>query len=184
MAPLTSTRLAWSIAFASLALWVANVPWAEARGGAERILQQTPDETIDSTATPSLVEDSPANAVPTTLDDGGTLNWPCSPAPGVGMPLTPVPAVSDAREGAFHLCGADAAAARAIEQLIAGRGFSSTLSTGGNGCADLTIRVTSPAMTGGRAASNLNVSLGSGLSLSIQIVSEGGATRVSIRPDQ
>jgi hypothetical protein len=89
-----------------------------------------------------------------------------------------------AQEGTFHLCGADAQVARSIEQLIAGRGFSATLSAKGDGCADLTIRVNLPVSTGSRASSSLKVSLGSGQSLSIQIVSEDGATRVSVGQDR
>jgi hypothetical protein len=86
--------------------------------------------------------------------------------------------------GTFHLCGADAGIARSIEQLIAGRGFSAMLSARGDGCADLTIKPTSPAGTGGRASSNLKISLDSGRNLSIQIVSEAGTTRVDFSQGQ
>jgi hypothetical protein len=64
--------------------------------------------------------------------------------------------------------------------LIGGRGFNATLSANGDGCADLAIHATSPAAENSRASSSLSVSLGSGANLSIQIVSEAGATHVSI----
>ena len=62
---------------------------------------------------------------------------------------------------------------------MAGRSFSSSLSSRGDGCADLTIRVTSP-VTSGSASSNLTVSLGGGRTLTIKIVSEQGATRATL----
>jgi hypothetical protein len=91
----------------------------------------------------------------------------------------PSPSGPSAQEGTFHLCGADPQAEQAIEQLIAGRSFSTSLTARGDGCADLTVRVTGQ-NAAGSATSNLSVSLGSGQTLSIQIVSERGATRVSI----
>ena len=109
-----------------------------------------------------------------TLDDGNTdLPPACAPAPA--PQVTPQPNV-----GTFHLCGADPQVARAIEQLLAGRSFSTSLSARGDGCADLTVRATGDAAASGSATTNLSVSLGSGRSLTIQIVSERGATRASI----
>jgi hypothetical protein len=94
------------------------------------------------------------------------------------------PPVAAGQEGNFHMCGPDAQAAQVIEQLIAGRGFSARLTSHGDGCADLAIKVTSPDSTSGRASSNLSVSLGAGRGLSIQIVSEGGVTHASIGPSR
>jgi hypothetical protein len=102
------------------------------------------------------------------------------PAP----PVIVAPPIAPGQEGNFHLCGTDAQAAQAIEQLIAGRGFSARLTSRGEGCADLNIKVTSPDGTSGRASSNLSVSLGAGRGLSIQIVSEGGVTHASIGPSR
>ncbi len=81
------------------------------------------------------------------------------------------------------MCGPDASTAQALEQLIAGRGFSATLNSTADGCADLIVRATSP-VGNGSATSRLSVSLGSGQNLQIQITSQNGATHVSIASGQ
>ena len=179
MAPLKSAPLAWGIAIAALALWATSVPTTlgHASVGAAGLFNDAAAR-LDINDTENGQPDQPAPACPPNIL---TLPPPASdmtPPP----PLTPAqPATVDGQEGTFHLCGgADtSAAARAIEQLIAGRGFSASLSSRGDGCADLTIRVNSSS-TGGSASSRLKVSLGSGQSLDIEILSERGATRVAI----
>jgi hypothetical protein len=155
MSFLKSPRLAWSIAVAALALWAISAPvsW-----GARFFDDAPADPTVDGSA--------PCLPVPLPIQTMTPLFNP-----------TPDPA---APSGTFQLCGGDQqSTARAIEQLIAGHGFSASLSSQGSGCAALTIRV-SPQASSGTASSQLNVGLGSGTNLSIQIVSERGATRVSI----
>ncbi len=84
----------------------------------------------------------------------------------------------------FRLCGtADPTTERAIEQLIAGRSYSASLVSRPDGCADLTITVSphaSPGSAGGRQSTSLTTSLGSGSQVTVQIVSEQGATQVRI----
>jgi hypothetical protein len=151
----THTRLAWGIALASLAVWAVSAPVAFSQitawsAGDDSDQQEVPCPTPSSAAAES--------APPTT---------------------TPIP--SNAMEATFRLCGADSQAERSIEQLVAGRGFSTTLTSRGDGCADLLVRVTSPAVSGtGSISSNLSVSVGSGQTLSVRIVSENGATHAHI----
>jgi hypothetical protein len=71
--------------------------------------------------------------------------------------------------------------------LVAGRGFSARLVSQPDGCADLTIDVnaSAPALTTGRASSNLSVASGAqgdnaGRRVAVQIVSENGQTHASI----
>jgi len=106
---------------------------------------------------------------------------PAPAASATAAPPPPAPPSAAATEGTFHLCsGSDlSSTARAIEQLVDGRGFSARLMARGDGCADLTIQVTSPASSGS-ASSRLSVSVGNGQTLTIQIVSDRGATRVDI----
>jgi hypothetical protein len=164
-----STRLAWSIAIASLALWAASAPLSSGQTlpiAAALLQQQSTGQSDDAV----VAQDTPC------------------PPPSEAMTQSPDPepaasvsgATSGATEGTFQLCGPDEQAARAIETLIAGRSFSASLTSTGSGCASLTIRTTSAAMASGRSSSTMNVSLGSGQRLSIQIVSEGGLTHVSI----
>jgi hypothetical protein len=180
MSPLKSNRLAWSVAAAALVLWATSVPstWGHVAGGAARLFDQPTDETATST-TSIQVTDTTTSIVTT---DGAMIE-PCVPMPPTIaeiVPTVPPPAAQPgADEGTFNLCSADPGIAKAIEDLVAGRGFSSSLVARGNGCAELTIRATSP-VTSGSATSNLNVSIGSGRSLSIRIVSENGATRVTL----
>ena len=85
----------------------------------------------------------------------------------------------------FRVCGtADAALERAIEEAVAGRAFNATLVGRPDGCADLTIQVTSAAAMspGSRVESSLSMSLDGGQGVSIQIVSEDGATHVILGP--
>ena len=167
MSPLKSNRLAWSVAVAALALWATSVPatWGNAAG----LFEQVPDET-----TTSMEMTEPCLPVPPAIAE----IMPSIP-PAEIMPSAPPVESGSSDEGRFHLCGADPDVARAIEQLVSGRSFSTSLASRGDGCADLVIRVTSP-MTTGTATSNLNVSIGSGRSLSMRIVSERGATHVEL----
>jgi hypothetical protein len=154
MLRLNSPRLAWSVAVAALALWVTSAPVSLGQA---------------------------ATSVQQIFDDG--TQAPCLPVPDALQTVTPLFSVTpdpSAPSGTFHLCGGDQqSTAHAIEQLIAGHGFSASLASRGDGCADLTIRV-APQLSSGSASSQLNVGLGSGANLSIAIVSESGATRVSI----
>jgi hypothetical protein len=180
MAPHNSTRVAWSIAVASLALWATSAPvtWGQAATIAERFLQESTDETTSATNTFLTLTDDGRTAV-TAADPNTTPCTSVTPASQEPAPAAPQPS-SGAQQGSFRVCGADAQTAHAIEQLIAGRPFSATLSAHGDGCADLSIRVTSSNPTSGTASSNLRVSLGTGQNLSIQIVSDKGTTHVNI----
>ena len=150
MSPQTSCRIAWSVALASLALWATS---ATASWGQVSVTDVDSDTSGGQAACPTA-----------------------APAPVIEMPTPTQPSPN---AGTFHLCGPDPQAERAIEQLLAGRGFSASLVARGDGCADLTLRATGDAATGG-SATNLSVSLGSGRTLMIQIVSERGATRASV----
>jgi hypothetical protein len=187
-----STAVAWTIAMASLSLWASSAPlgWAHALHLGDDPTATTPVDTTASSssaiATTTTTTTTDSNTTPTTTDlDGGTLSQaaPCPPAaPSAALapaPVAPSASAPTTPEASFRLCGADAQAARAIEQLVAGRSFSASAVSRGDGCVDLTVRATS-ALASGQASSTLNVSLGSGQRLSIHIVSEGGATRVSI----
>jgi hypothetical protein len=189
MAPLNSSRVAWSIAIASLALWATSAPltWSQvAVRSAGHLFDQAVDDTTTSSTT--TVSQTLTNETPTTTtDDAGAPSAPCPPlAPALTQPAAPAPVapVEGSQQGTFHLCGADAGVARSIEQLIGGRGFSAALTSHGDGCADLTISASSSGSGGGSATSHLKVSLGSGRSLSIQIVSAGGSTHVDIGQGQ
>lgn len=161
-----STRLAWSVAFASLALWATSVPMTagQVAAGATRLS----DETLTPTA------DQRQTEVPAT----STVASPCGAE-------APTPAVVGTLEGGttFHLCGVDAQAEQRIAQLIGGRGFEASLAAYGDGCADLTIRV-QPRAFGGTASSHLAVSLGAHRGMRIDITSEAGVTQVSVRVEQ
>jgi len=194
MAPLNNPRIAWSVALASLALWATSVPltWGQLSADATRMLD------VPTVSTSSA--DSPTGDEAQQPDAAGT---PCPappaaaavpavitsllPTPPPAPPAAQVPAVATATgtgsQGTFHVCGADASAAQALEQLIAGRSFSATLKSTADGCADLIVRATSP-VGNGSATSRLSVSLGSGQSLQIQIISQNGKTQVSITSGQ
>ena len=81
----------------------------------------------------------------------------------------------------FRLCGpTDPQTERTIEQLVAGRSFSATLTGLQGGCAELTITATGPASGSGRQSTNLTI--GGDPGVAIRIVSESGSTRASIGP--
>jgi hypothetical protein len=185
MAPRTSNRVAWSIALASIALWATSTPlsWGQVAADAGRLFQESSTES--TTTSGEAVADGAATV---TGLNAGDQSPPCLPLPpAITQPAPTVmvtPPITAGQEGNFHVCGTNAQVAQAIEQLIAGRGFSARLTSRGDGCADLAITVMSPDTTSGRASSNLSVSLGSGRGLSIQIVSEDGATHASIGPSR
>jgi hypothetical protein len=171
MAPLKSTRIAWSVAVAALALWATSAPqtWGQVVATADRFIQTAADDTTTITTTvTSTTSDtqSPAATDCPTPDTAAQAPAPSAPASG--------------QSATFHLCGADAGTAHAIEQLIAGRPFSANLSAQGDGCADLLVRVTSSSLNSGTATSNMSVALGGGKNLSIQIVTDNGTTHVNI----
>ena len=89
------------------------------------------------------------------------------PAPTAPAAPTPVPSRRGPRIGqlqaSFRLCGGvDATTARAIEQLVAGRGFSARLVGRPDGCADLTIAV-QPSNRQPRAAPEQQPQCGDGI---------------------
>ena len=111
---------------------------------------------------------------------------PVPAVPAVPTPAPAEPGTADTQlQATFRLCGGtDAATARAIEQLVAGRGFSARLTGRSDGCADLAIAI-QPSGGGGRQSSTLSVAGGStngapGQRVAVQIVSENGATQVTI----
>jgi hypothetical protein len=178
MAPLKNTRLAWGIALASLALWATTAPmaWGQVLAGANHIVSDTLSSPTDDPAVADT--DTSSQTAPCIVPLPTQVA--VAPVPGLATPSTTAPSGATAT---FHLCGPDQAAAQAIEQLIAGRSFSATLSARGDGCADLTIQVTSP-NPAGSASSHLVVSLASGKALDLSIASSGGATQVNIGVDQ
>lgn len=181
MHSLKSSQLAWSIAIASLALWATNAPvsWGALATGSARLLDQS-----DSGNTTTI--DIQQGVITTVTDDVGAQSAQCPTIPPAIVqliPPTPTPEAAPAaaaQQGSFRICGSDPQTAHAVEQLIAGRGFSASLTAHGDGCADLTIRV-SPGAVSGSSSSNLSVSLASGRNLNIQISSEQGVTHASIQ---
>jgi hypothetical protein len=194
MAPLNNPRLAWSVALASLALWATSVPlsWGQLSADATHMLDVPITSTSTSIADDSQQPDDPgtpcppppaAAAVPALVATLLPTPPPAPPAPQVPSASAGAATGSQSSQGSFHLCGPDASAAQAIEQLIAGRSFSASLNTTADGCADLIVRATSP-VGNGSATSRLSVSLGNGQNLQIQIMSQNGATHVSIASGQ
>ncbi len=197
---------AWGVTLASIALLAMAVPVV--RGAATADTPEPEAPIIEEQATAwEPTEVAPAEpaagadaALPT--DEAGLhVDVPCEPppaadqgTPGSSSVLTqPDPAPDPAAlQATFRLCGTpDPQTERALEQLIAGRGFSARLVSRPDGCADLTVKVPpQPAgVTTGRASSRLVVSTGGGpagpgRTISVQIVSENGATRVSIGAGQ
>jgi hypothetical protein len=182
MHPLKSNRVAWSVAIASLALWVTSAPvsW-----GAVSLFGQSADNganapgndvlQLGDTTVVNIDGDAPSAQCPTVPPAIATLIPPTATTGAV----TPAGSAGAGQQGTFHVCGSDPQTAQAIEQLIAGNGFSATLSARGDGCADLGIRV-NPGIGNGSSSTNLSVSLGAGRNLVVQITSEQGATHVNI----
>jgi len=168
MRPQQSNRLAWSVAVASLALWAVTAPvtWGQqVATGANGLFDQA-DPGADITTLTTTT---------TTTEDSQLADSPIAACP-TPMPSTPVVATGPRT---FTICGADSGIERDIEQLIGGHGFSATLNSHGGSCAELTIRPTAQ-ISSGSSSSNLSVSLGSGQTLSIQIVSDPGGTHATI----
>ncbi len=189
MSALKSTRLAWTVAVASLALWAFSAPtsWGQVAAGAHRLFDDDNSTTgPDSATVISINQDSTVTSG--TVGDTGTDATACPSVPAsvaqvlptITIPAAPAVTTGAADSGSFHICGPDSQTEQDISQLIAGRGFSARLSARNDGCADLTISATSPGTASGSASTNLNVSLGSGRNLSIKIVSQGGASHTSI----
>ncbi len=92
------------------------------------------------------------------------------------------PDTATASAATYRLCGGgDPQVESSIAQLVAGRSFSASLVTQPDGCASLTVRVApqSTASTG-RQSTALTVSADNGRVVSVQIVSENGATQVTL----
>jgi hypothetical protein len=177
------------VAVASLALWAFSAPasWGQAAAGAHRLFDdQSSNAGTDSTSVISIDQNTTVTSSSSGDTSADSTACPQVP-PAVAQVLptittAPAPAIttSGSDSGSFHICGPDPQTEQAISQLIAGRGFSATLSARNDGCADLTIKAASQGATSGSASTNLNVSLGSGRNLSINIVSQGGASHASI----
>jgi hypothetical protein len=129
--------------------------------------------------------------------EGGTTEPTPTATPAPTATLAPVPTATPTPsqsaapgEATFRLCGGpDPGTERAIERLIAGRGFRARLVSREDGCADLTITVSPqspPASITGRQSTQLTVSAGSAPSglLSVRIVTENGVTKASIGAQQ
>ena len=168
-------RLAWAVALASIALWAATAP---ATLGS--LLRQEGSAALSNAQ-------SPGGSLQALQETGGELQCEAAPTPttstdALPTDASPTPPAPDT-EAAFRICGGpDPATERAIEQIIAGRGFRARLASRGDGCADLTITVpsTPPGSFSGRQSTRLTVSAGSTGVISIEIVTENGATRVAI----
>jgi hypothetical protein len=174
MSPFANPRLAWGIALASLALWAVSAPATFGQlGSSWRADAQ--DTSTDS---------SGSEVTTTTNVQADQAGAPCptqSSAVSDSAPPAATPVPTDATQATFHLCGPDAGVERSIEQLIAGRAFTTTLTSRGDGCADLLVQVSAPvAPSGGRSSTNLSVGLGAGQRLTVQIDSDNGVTHASI----
>lgn len=173
---LKSNRLAWSVAAASLTLWVVGAPTS---WGA-RMLDQANAPTLTTNIT---AEDT---QTPPTSDGSEQQGAACPTAAAQPVSSTPTATTATtgttATSGSFHVCGADAQTAQAIEQLIGGRSFSSSLTSHGDGCADLTI-TTYPGASTGSTSSTVSVSVGGARRLTISIASMQGVTHVTISED-
>jgi hypothetical protein len=128
-----------------------------------------------------------ATATPTPLPAVAPLPTPTTLPVPIGAVAPPSPNAQPNAAETFRLCGgSDPATARAIEQFIAGRGFSARLVSRSDGCADLTITVSPGPVnpSSGRQSSHLSVSAGGGNGppISIQIVSQNGVTHVVTGP--
>jgi hypothetical protein len=87
------------------------------------------------------------------------------------------------QQATFRLCGSsDPMSERAIEQLIAGRSFSTTLTARPDGCADLAVQVSPQAggtFSSGLQTTNVSVSAG-GRTIAVKITTQNGVTHASI----
>lgn len=125
---------------------------------------------------------SPATAPPVLqqlVPDSPSVQAAQFPAVGAGG--------QPALQATFRLCGtADPPIERAIEQLVAGRGFSARLVGRQDGCADLTLNISpqaSPGSLSSRQSASLTVSAGSGhpaQRIAVRLVSENGVTHANI----
>ncbi|MGH2350904.1 MAG: hypothetical protein ACRDJN_04745 [Chloroflexota bacterium] len=207
--------LPWAVALASLTLWAATAGWrlrptegaalagvsgqdvtaasVSAGTGSQTTAETTFHVEIGArtgvTASPEC-EPSNSSSSAALEDQGDQPAAPAAPASQGATPTAAPPADLEAAQATFRLCGvADEAAERAIEQLIAGHGFSATLASRPDGCADLTIDVApqpSGGVSTGRQSTSLNVSAGPAEArrrIAIQIVSEDGVTQVSLGSD-
>src|SRR5262245_51558875 len=139
MSPLKSNRVAWSVAVAALALWATSVPatWGQVAGRAAGLFDQEPDESTSTStsATTSITTTTEGTSIVTSLNADGAPLEPCLPVPPAiseivpSIPTVTIPPNASADQGTFRLCGADPNVARAIEQLVAGRGFSTSLTS-------------------------------------------------------
>ncbi|MGH2458399.1 MAG: hypothetical protein ACRDIY_05975 [Chloroflexota bacterium] len=181
----------WAVAVASLAIWIlAPVSWTQAihDGGITSVWREPPAaqaEDVGTGADPwASAFGGRAGGITITTCDSSPTPAPVAPT-GEGENATPATpsAIQSAPRQTFRLCGAsDAATERAIEQLIAGRSYRATLVSRSDGCADLTIAVSpgSGGVANGQQSTNLSVGSGSGGTISARIVSQDGATRVTI----
>lgn len=124
------------------------------------------------TATPAPTTAASATAIPVTP----TPQPLASATPGPERTAAPASTATPGSGGTFRVCAApDPATAQAIASLIAGRGFTATLTGQGGGCAQLAITVTPGSFGGGKQSTNLSVD-----GISVQIVTENGQTQVHI----
>lgn len=176
---MNSNRVAWSVALAALALWAtsAQATFGQVMAGAARVLAQTQTEVTTTTTLDTTVDNSTTDPLMVGTEP------PCLPIPQAPAPSTmlnpPAPDSAGSAQTMFRICGPDAATERAIEALIAGRGFNATLSARGDGCAELTIRP-SGVQNSGSSSSRMSVSIGAGQTLTINIQSAQGATHATI----
>ena len=182
----------WAVAAVSIAVWVLAPPsWTQAvhQGNLLSILgeprtAQAEDVGPGTDFWTSVFGGSNGGITITTCDSSPTPP-PVPPAPASGN-VAPAPpsANPSGLQQTFSLCGTSSASPteRAIEQFIAGRSYSATLVSRSDGCADLTITVSPGSSFGsnGQQSTNLSVASGSGGTISIQIVSQNGATHVTI----
>jgi hypothetical protein len=196
-----------TVAITSFALWsIAPTSWIQFVRNAEMLPFTRESHTVQAERL-ALADSFPPDI---TVDNGSAsgssceptstptpLPAPTSPPSPVALatpvaednvPPTPSAVAQSALQATFRLCGSpDPNTQRSIEQLIAGRGFSARLASRSDGCADLSITVSpsSSRVSSGRQSTSLSISSGSGGSahpISIQIVSQNGATHVAIGP--
>lgn len=152
----------------------------------------TATATATSPPLPTATATSPPTSTPTStplpLPTSTPTREPSNPSitGNSGVPAAP-PAAQSALSQTFRLCGRpDLRTQQSIERLIAGRSFSAKLVSRSDGCADLSITISPGSTSGpssGRQSTSLSVSAGSGGTthrISIQIVSQNGATHVTI----